>query len=141
MLLSFATSAAEPAAGHASPVHASPEQEIVAAEDIFSQLMIGEPVRYDNVTVAGSLDLAELQGPLPQPVKITNSIFTGPVSFAGASFDQPLDLQGSLFQDNANFAGCRFLGGEIGWGRLPGPGRSSQRLFRRAGLILQRPIR
>jgi hypothetical protein len=111
MLLSFATSAAEPAAGHASPVHASPEQEIVAAEDIFSQLMIGEPVRYDNVTVAGSLDLAELQGPLPQPVKITNSIFTGPVSFAGASFDQPLDLQGSLFQDNANFAGCRFLGG------------------------------
>ena len=32
-------------------------------------------------------------------MKITNSIFTGPVSFAGASFDQPLDLQGSLACD------------------------------------------
>ncbi len=86
-------------------------QETVAAEDIVAQLISGEAVRYDNVAIIGSLDLAELQGSLPQPVKITNSVFTGPVGLAGASFNQPLDLQGSVFQDDANFVGCRFEGG------------------------------
>ena len=74
-------------------------------------MMNEEPVRYDSVTINGSLDLVELQRSLSQPVRITNSIFLGPVRFAAASFNEPLDLQGSIFSDNVNFVGCRFLGG------------------------------
>jgi len=106
MLLFCTASAQIEAAGNESP-----DRETVAAEDIVSQLISGEPVIYDNITITGSLELAELQGSLPQPVRITNSIFLGPVRFAGASFDEPLDLQGSVFRDDVDFAGCRFLGG------------------------------
>lgn len=107
MLLSCTAYAAEPEnAGHKVP-----SQETVAAEDIVSQLISGQPIRYDNVTITGPLELGEMQGSLPQPVKITNSHFSGPVELAGTGFDEMLDLQGSVFQDNVNFAGCRFTGG------------------------------
>lgn len=107
MLLFCTASAAEPKEdGYIAPI-----QETVASEDIVSQLMSGEPIRYDNVTITSSLVLGELQGSLPQPVRITNSIFQGPVGFSAASFDEPLDLQGSVFRDNVDFVGCRFIGG------------------------------
>ena len=107
MLFICSATAAEPDEDH----HITLTQEVVASEDIISKLISGEPVRYDNVTISGSLELAELQGSLSQPIKITNSIFLGPVRFAAASFDEPLDLQGSIFRDNVNFFGCRFAGG------------------------------
>jgi hypothetical protein len=107
MLFICSATAAEPDEDH----HTALNQEVIASDDIISQLISGEPVRYDNVTISGSLELAELQGSLSQPIKITNSIFLGPVRFAAASFDEPLDLQGCIFRDNVNFFGCRFAGG------------------------------
>src|SRR5664279_86508 len=104
MLLCSASSA-QPAASQQSPT--SPA---IAAEDILAQIISGEPLNYDNVTITGQLDLTKLSGPVRQAVKITNSRFLGPLNFNAASFDGALDLRGSVFQKNASFAKSSFLG-------------------------------
>lgn len=81
----------------------------VGAQDILSEIRSGQPLHYDNVTISGSLDLTRLAEPVRQPVTITNSRFTGPLSFSGVTFNEHLDLRGTTFQGNANFAKARFL--------------------------------
>ena len=49
-------------------------------------------MNYDNVTITGQLDLTRLSGPVRQSVKITNSLFQGPLNFNAVSFDGALDL-------------------------------------------------
>ncbi|VVB68736.1 Pentapeptide repeats (9 copies) [uncultured archaeon] len=81
------------------------EAGIVAAK-----IRSGEQLDYDNITVTGPLDLAGLQAPLRQPVRIINSQFSGPVNFEGVTFGEPLDLRGTAFQENVSFARVKFLG-------------------------------
>lgn len=83
---------------------------VIEAEEILSEIRAGEPLNYDNVTIAGSLDLSHLPGPVKQPVKITNSQFQGSLNFAGVTFNEPVDLRGTVFQKNISFAKARFLG-------------------------------
>ena len=67
-------------------------------------------MNYDNITITGPLDLTRLTGPVRQSVKITNSLFQGPLNFDAVSFDGALDLRGCVFQENASFAKSSFLG-------------------------------
>jgi len=43
-------------------------------------------------------------------VKITNSLFQGPLNFNSVSFDGALDLRGCVFQENISFARSSFMG-------------------------------
>jgi len=88
-------------------VSASP---FIAAQDILAQIRSGEPLSYDNVTIAGPLDLGAEDGPVKQPIKITNSRFLGPVRIEAATFAEVLDLRGCIFQDDVRFIKSRFQG-------------------------------
>ncbi|HOV52118.1 MAG TPA: pentapeptide repeat-containing protein, partial [Methanothrix sp.] len=83
---------------------------VIEAQEILSKIRAGEPLNYDNVTIAGSIDLSHLGGPVKQSVKITNSQFQGSLNFAGVTFNEPLDLRGTSFQRNISFSKARFLG-------------------------------
>lgn len=79
------------------------------ASEIVSDIRLGHPLTYDNVTISGSLDLRGLTDPVSQPLRITNSQFLGPSNFDGATFNEPVDMRGSTFRDNTSFAKVRFL--------------------------------
>ncbi|HEX7445657.1 MAG TPA: pentapeptide repeat-containing protein, partial [Methanothrix sp.] len=106
LMLLCAASSAQPAS---APAQQGPTSPAVAAEDILAQIGSGEPLNYDNVTITGQLDLTHLAGPVRQSVKITNSLFQGPLNFNAVSFDGALDLRGCVFQENASFAKSNFL--------------------------------
>ena len=82
----------------------------IAAQDILAQIRSGEPLNYDNVTIAGQLDLGLLDGPVKQSIRITNSRFQGSVRIEAVIFSEVLDLRGCTFQDNVSFVKSRFLG-------------------------------
>ncbi|MDD1739495.1 MAG: pentapeptide repeat-containing protein, partial [Methanothrix sp.] len=107
LLLLFMPAAAADESGINSQL---PHSSAIAAQNIVSQIRSGQPVSYNNITVAGQLDLSRLEGPIRHPLTITNSRFQGPVLMDGVTHSQDLDLRGSTFQDNVSFARSRFMG-------------------------------
>ena len=84
--------------------------QTISAEDLRSEIRSGEPLNYNNVTIVGSLNLGQIDGPVNQPIKITNSRFMGPVKIEALTFADGLDLRGCTFYDNVSFIKSRFLG-------------------------------
>jgi uncharacterized protein YjbI with pentapeptide repeats len=87
-----------------------PHSSAIAAQSIISEIRSGQPINHDNITITGQLDLSRVEGPISQPLVITNSRFQGPVLIEGVTLSQGLDLRGSSFQDNVSFARTKFLG-------------------------------
>jgi len=83
---------------------------VIEAQEILSKIRAGEPLNYDNVTIAGSIDLSHLGGPVKQSVKITNSQFQGSLNFAGVTFNELLDLRGTSFKEISAFPRPDFWG-------------------------------
>lgn len=114
LLLPFLLAESALAAGHgldaSLPVLRSQAPLAIAAQDILAQIRSGEPLDYNNVTIAGQLDLEQVDGPVKQSVRITNSRFLGPVIIESMVFSEVLDLRGCTFQDNVSFIKSRFLG-------------------------------
>ncbi|MDM7934454.1 MAG: pentapeptide repeat-containing protein [Methanothrix sp.] len=100
LLLTCGSLAAEPGA---------PERSI-QAQDLVAAVRSGEALSYDNITITGEMNLSGLQGPVRQPIRITNSHFRGPARFEGVVFSEPLEISGCTFQDNVSFAKAQFLG-------------------------------
>ncbi|MFZ2471704.1 MAG: pentapeptide repeat-containing protein [Methanothrix sp.] len=81
----------------------SPASPVIVARDILAQIRSGEPLNYDNVTIAGPLDLGAGVEPVKQSIRITNSRFLGPLRMQAVTFADVLDLRGCIFQDNVSF--------------------------------------
>jgi hypothetical protein len=99
-----------------------PMQEIDAGE-ILAKVQKGQPVEYDHVVVRGDLDLSRerLQKNINTPIWISNSIFSGQVSFNGTTLEKWVDMSGSnftndiylneaAFSDSAHFKNAAFSG-------------------------------
>jgi len=86
-----------------SPASRSQAAPVIAAQDILAQIRSGEPLNYDNVTVAGQLDLGQGVLPVKQSIRITNSRIQGPLRIEAVTFAEVLDLRGCIFQDDVSF--------------------------------------
>jgi hypothetical protein len=84
-------------------------QEVDAAQ-ILARIESNEPVSYDDVSISGNLDLSRLDGPVRQPLKITNCTFLGLANFEEVTFEELLDFRGITFERNASFAKAQFQG-------------------------------
>ena len=104
---------------------------MVLASEILAKIQMGEPVEYDHVIVKGDLDLSGLCLPvkhinrtifeiefidltetlnvIASPIKISDSVFDGFVSFGNAVFTE-INFHGSNFTKNADFKGVTFSG-------------------------------
>lgn len=82
----------------------------ISAQDLLAQIRSGEPLDYDNLTISGQLDLRQLDGPVKQSIRITNSRFLGPVRIEAVIFAEALDLRGCIFQEDVSFIKSRFQG-------------------------------
>ena len=83
-----------------APLQATPA---ITAQDILAQIRSGEPLNYDNVTIAGQLDMGAGDEPVRQSIRITNSRFQGPVRMEAVTFAEVLDLRGCIFEDDVSF--------------------------------------
>ena len=86
LLLVESVSAIEPGLDAAFPASQGLASSSIAAQDILDQIRSGEPLAYDNVTIAGQLDLGLLDGPVKQSIRITNSLFLGNCKNRGSDF-------------------------------------------------------
>ena len=93
-----------------SPASGSQAAPVIAAQDILAQIRSGEPLNYDNITIAGQLDLGQGVETVKQSIRITNSVFQGSVRIEAVTFAGVLDLRGCIFQDDVSFIKSRFLG-------------------------------
>ena len=86
-----------------------PMQEIDAGE-ILEKVQRGEAVEYDHVIIRGDLDLSRerLQKKITSPIRISDSILKGLISFNGSTLEMPVDLSGSNFSKNAFFRKATF---------------------------------
>ncbi|MCX6674093.1 MAG: hypothetical protein NTY37_09985, partial [Methanothrix sp.] len=66
LLLVESVSAEESGLDASSPASRGLASPAIAAQDILAQIRSGEPLDYDNVTIAGPLDLAPGEGPVKQ---------------------------------------------------------------------------
>lgn len=80
----------------------------IKASDVIAKIKSGEAVDYQNVSIEGKLDLSDLNVPINQAVRITNSRIDA-INFDGTTFDETLDMSGSVFQKGASFAKAKFL--------------------------------
>ncbi|TFH48833.1 MAG: hypothetical protein E4G89_05680, partial [Methanothrix sp.] len=110
LFLLLSEALAEPGLDAAFPASQGLASSSIAAQDILAQIRSGEPLNYDNVTIAGQLDLGPGEGPVKQSIRITNSRFQGSVTIDAMIFAEVLDLRGCTFQDNVSFVKSRFLG-------------------------------
>ena len=111
----------------------------IAAQDILAQIRSGEPLNYDNVTIAGQLDLGPGDGPVKQSIRITNSRFQGPVRMEAVTFAEVLDLRGCIFQENVSFVKSRFLGdAKFSGARFQKQADFAETYFQGPGLLHQR---
>jgi len=110
LLLVESVSAEEPGLDASSPASRGLAYPAIAAQDILAQIRSGEPMNYDNVTIAGPLDMGPGVEPVRQSIRITNSCFQGSVRIEAVTFAEVLDLRGCIFQDNVSFIKSRFLG-------------------------------
>jgi hypothetical protein len=78
---------------------------VVQASEILAKIQKGEPVEYDHVVVKSDLDLSQLQlqTNVTSPIRISDSIFDGFVSFNHTNLDNSIDMSGSNFTKDANF--------------------------------------
>jgi hypothetical protein len=90
--------AAEP--GIAAPLQ---DSQAISAQDILVQIRSGEPLNYDNVTIAGQLDMGAGVGQVRQSIRITNSRIQGPLRMEAVTFAEILDLRGCVFEDDVSF--------------------------------------
>jgi uncharacterized protein YjbI with pentapeptide repeats len=93
-----------------APASSASALPVVAAADLREEIRSGEALNYNNVTISGQLDLGQIDGPVRQTVRITNSRFLGPARIESVTFQQGLDLRGCTFEDNVSFVKSRFLG-------------------------------
>jgi len=84
-----------------TPVHAS---------EIIDRMMSNQAVEYKKVMVVGNLDLSDLDRPIAQTVKITNSTFRDDITFDKSTFNKGVNLSGCTFLGNASFAEVQFEG-------------------------------
>ena len=80
----------------------------VSATEILSKISNGQPVDYDNAIIIGNLLLGNLEESeevttIESPIKISNSVFDGLVSFDNVIFENITDFKGSHFKRPANF--------------------------------------
>ena len=109
LLLAIPAAAQQDGFAPPAPQNSPPRPEVAAAE-VLAAIQSGEAVTYDNVTVAGRLDLDVSAGPVSRQVSITNSRFLGPVRIEAATFSDNLDLRGCVFEENVSFIKSRFDG-------------------------------
>ena len=95
--------------GNLTKGNAAPQKTIEASE-IISKINSDQPVSYDNIVLLGYLDLSNLDGPISQPFKITNSTIVQPANFEEVIFLDLLDLRGTTFKNQTNFARTVFQG-------------------------------
>ncbi len=86
------------------------QQKPVGASEILSKIQSNQPASYDNIAISGKLDLSNLDGPIRQPLKITNSTILDPANFEEVTFQSLLDLRGTTFKDQTNFVKAQFQG-------------------------------
>jgi len=86
-----------------------PMREIDAGE-ILEKVQRGEAVEYDHIIIRGDLDLSRerLQKKITSPIRISDSILKGLISFNGSTLEMPVDLSGSNFSKNAFFRKATF---------------------------------
>ncbi|GEM_PF-650783 len=108
MLLMMVAGAAEPT-------------RVVQAEEILKKIELGQPVEYDNVTVAGDLNLSGLnltRVPVERTEEERNlwgltdyeAIVVSPITIRNSVLLGTLNLKGTVLQDIADFGGTRVKG-------------------------------
>ena len=110
LLLLFIEGAFAKEPGLDAPLPQGSASQLIAAQDLLVQIRSGEPLNYDNVTIAGQLDLGIIDGPVTQSIRITNSRFQGPVRMQSVTFAEVLDLRGCAFQESVSIIKSRFQG-------------------------------
>jgi len=95
---------------HQDNATASASTRVVEASEIAAKMQSGEPVDYNNVTIAGDLYPSKPAGPIKQVVKITNSTILGGVDLSDVIFQELLDLRHTKFEGDVSFANAQFLG-------------------------------
>ena len=105
-------------------------QQEVQASEILAKIERGEPVEYDNVVIAGDLDLSMVDLPtryvertrdevehlgldenaklVVSSIKIKDSEIRGDVNFGNAIFQESVNFKRAQFSGNAYFRGAQF---------------------------------
>jgi hypothetical protein len=91
-------------------IESAGQQTAVGAGEILAKIESDQPVSYDNITLSGELDLSNLDGPIRQQLRITNSTILNPANFEEVTFQALLDLRGTTFKERTNFAKAQFQG-------------------------------
>lgn len=100
---------------------------IVQAEEILQKIEMAQPVQYDNVIVAGDLNIGDLKLPkvkiksafyvgrgeqdlklVASPITIANSIIHGPVNFKLTNFREILNFPNTRFENAVISTGALF---------------------------------
>ena len=63
--------------------------QVIDAGEIVAKVKAGQPVEYDHVVVRGDLDLSRerLQKKITSPIRISDSILKGLISFNGSTLE------------------------------------------------------
>lgn len=89
---------------------------MVNAEDILADILASKPVKYDNETIEGELDLSKLtplkddegRVHIPVSIEIKNSEVLGKAKFRDVVFEEPVSFKNTNFGGIADLVGARF---------------------------------